>query len=421
MAPLDDQDKLPRKSIPLRALLIEDNPDDAELCRRVLTRTNPNIQTDVVANVQEFTDRIRGSHYDVVLSDFALGKWTAQDALELLRKENLDIPFILVTGTLGEEKAVECIKNGMSDFILKDRLERLPFAISRAIEEKLLRDGNRSAENLVRESEAKFRALADALPAAIFIEEQGQFRYANRAAEEITGYSRDELFAMGFSQLVHRDSKDAFGENLEKRDHSAAASFRIEVMIQPKKREPRWLDLAIGTFLHDGALATLTTAFDVTERRRADRAIQYDVATGLPNRTHLTQVFDTETSRTRRTGHTFSLLVLYLEGMTQIQRKRGQLAAAQTLHRAARTTRLHCRSLDTVARTGAEQLALLLPETDLEGALILGGRIAERITRGDPDQALSCRYAASSHPKDGDTLEELLKATDYQIRSTAQR
>ncbi len=420
MAHDDDQKGISPEPGPLRVLLIEDNPDDAELCRRILSKHRSGVHLDVVSTFQEFADRLHSSIYALILSDYNLGKWTAADALNLVHDEKRDIPFILVTGTLGEEKAVECIKDGMSDFILKDRLERLPVSISRALKEKKLRDENRRAEITLRESEAKFRALADAIPAAIFIEERDKLVYVNRAAEEVSGYNQNELRSLSFSQLVHADSKDAVTEHQAKRGDSKQSPYRIEIMIQPKGREPRWLDITVGTFTHDGVPATLTTAFDVSERKRANREFHFDPITGLPNHTHLLSVFDSEALRSKRTGRTFSILVISIDGTKQIAEKHGQLAAVQAINRAARTTRLHCRNLDTVARVGTQQFALLLPETDTEGALILGGRIAARLASTGQELPLTCRFAAAGHPKDGDSLEEVLNAANLRSRDGSQ-
>lgn len=152
MAHDDDQKGISPEPGPLRVLLIEDNPDDAELCRRILSKHRSGVHLDVVSTFQEFADRLHSSIYALILSDYNLGKWTAADALNLVHDEKRDIPFILVTGTLGEEKAVECIKDGMSDFILKDRLERLPVSISRALKrEKAARRKSPGRNHLTRE------------------------------------------------------------------------------------------------------------------------------------------------------------------------------------------------------------------------------------------------------------------------------
>src|SRR6266849_1500107 len=117
----------------LRVLFVEDMPTDVKLCLRELTKAGFEVTEDVVQTPEEFLERIRAIPYDIILSDQRLPKWTGTEALECVQQEGIDIPFILVTGTtLGEEAAVECIKKGASDYVLKDRLARLPVAISQA-------------------------------------------------------------------------------------------------------------------------------------------------------------------------------------------------------------------------------------------------------------------------------------------------
>ena len=146
----------PQQMRPLRVLLLEDNPDDERLCLLTLQKSHWMDCFDVARTREEFIDQLRGRSYDIVLSDYRLNAWTGADAFHHLRGESSDTPFILVTGTLGEERAVECVKNGMADYILKDRLERLPLAISRALEETRLRNEHQRAAQSLRESEEKF-------------------------------------------------------------------------------------------------------------------------------------------------------------------------------------------------------------------------------------------------------------------------
>ncbi len=111
-----------------------------------LRRDGFEVSCDVAQNADEFTSRIRTSSYDLVLADYNLPQWRGMDALDILCRENLDVPLIVVTGYLGEERAIDCIKQGASDCVLKDRLARLPTCVSRALEEKRLRDQRRQSE-----------------------------------------------------------------------------------------------------------------------------------------------------------------------------------------------------------------------------------------------------------------------------------
>ncbi len=120
----------------LRVLVIEDNFADAELCVWELKKAGFDVLADIAETREEFKAFVCSKTYDVILSDYNLRSWNALDALQILREESKDIPFVLVTGSLGDEAAVECVKKGISDYVLKDRMARLPVAIQRALQEK---------------------------------------------------------------------------------------------------------------------------------------------------------------------------------------------------------------------------------------------------------------------------------------------
>jgi signal transduction histidine kinase len=139
-------DASPKASTKLRVLLVEDNPSDVELVLLTLRKDGFDVAGDVAETAKEFTARIQATNYDVILADYNLPQWSGMEALEVLRRENLDVPLIVVTGYLGEEKAVDCIKQGATDCVLKGHLARLPVSVHRALEEKRLRGQRRQAE-----------------------------------------------------------------------------------------------------------------------------------------------------------------------------------------------------------------------------------------------------------------------------------
>jgi signal transduction histidine kinase len=131
----------------LEVLILEDNVADSELILHELHRTGFDASGHVVQSADEFRARVLATPPDVILADYNLGHWRGMDALEILRKDCLDIPLILISGALGDETAVECIKQGATDYVLKDKLSRLPSAIHRALLEKRLRNERRGAED----------------------------------------------------------------------------------------------------------------------------------------------------------------------------------------------------------------------------------------------------------------------------------
>jgi PAS domain S-box-containing protein len=265
---IDDNAILAPK-LPINILLVEDNPDDAALTMRVLRKAQLDVCCHVVSTREEFASKLSSADYDAVLADYNLGGWTGMDALQLMRERACDTPFILVTGALGEQKAVECIKKGIADYILKDRLERLPVAVLRAMEERGLHAEHDQMERSLQENEAKFRTLAETLPVAIFIEEGTRCCYANRAAEKLTGYTREELLSSYFSQFLLPDSRDAVLQQTIDRFQGEEPARRYEIEILTKQSEVKAVDVTVKMFPLDGGLAALITAFEVSQPKKA--------------------------------------------------------------------------------------------------------------------------------------------------------
>jgi len=416
----DDSNDSLRRLQELAVLLAADDIDGAELCLQVLKRAKMNVRCDVVKTRLEFASRLHTGHYDVILYDQAFRDWSATDALALLQSEHRDIPFILITGALGDEKAVECIQKGMADYVLRDHLERLPLAIFRCVELRTTRGERKAA---VGENEGSFRTILETVPAAVFMEGDARCCYVNRAAEDITGYNRDELLAMNFAQMLHEDCKEAVLEQVKRSSNDPrreSSESHAEIKLLTKSGEVRWLDVTVARLPISRNSAILIVAFDITDRKRAEQesAQRRDLLTGLATHTRMNEVFDIEAARSARTGRPFAVLLVALDGLKQIKVKYGHLVAQRALCRLARVMSVHSRSLDTAVRLTEDEFAFILPETGSEGAPVLGRRIAARLAK-DPEQpALACRFVAAVYPDDGKTLEEALKAARHRL-STA--
>jgi PAS domain S-box-containing protein len=262
----------------LRVLVLEDNPRDAELCIRALRNAGFELQSAIVDTQESFAAKLQSQDYDVVLADFRIPGWNGAEAFRLLKKSGKDTPFILVTGALGEETAVDLIKEGVTDYILKDRLIRLPSAVRRALKEKSTRDERERATQALEESEKQVRLLLDSTAEAIYgIDMQGRCTFCNAASIRLLGYDGPiDLLGQQMHSLVHhtradgtpntidecqisasfREGKGAHsdGEILWKRDGS---SFPVEYWSYPILRDRK-------------PTGSVVTFLDITERKATD-------------------------------------------------------------------------------------------------------------------------------------------------------
>lgn len=260
--------------------------------------------------------------------------------------------------------------------------------------------------------EADFRALAEAIASGIFVSQGNRLHYVNHAAETITGFARQELLSMSFWDLVHPDCRELVSNR-------EGARKQYEVKILTKNGDERWLDISTATIEFDGMLTSLVSAFDLTEHKHAEEKVQLlavtDPLTGLGNYRRLVEALDAEVKRTGRTGRPFAVLLLDLDQLKKINDRYGHLIGSQALCRLADILRVFCRAIDTVARYGGDEFAVILPETTAAAARLVASRIRSRLTTDSLQPPLSASIGVAVYPQDGETMEALLRAADREL------
>ena len=194
----------------LRLLVVEDREDDAELLLLELSRGGFDVDYERVQTARAMAEALQRRAWDLIISDYSMPGFGALQALAVLRESGVELPFVVVSGTIGEESAVEALRNGARDFIVKGKLARLLPAVERELQESRGREARREAERALHESEQQVRLLLDSTGEGIFgVDRQGRCTFANRSAVTMLGYGRQDLLVgRAVHDVLHRARSD---------------------------------------------------------------------------------------------------------------------------------------------------------------------------------------------------------------------
>jgi PAS domain S-box-containing protein len=259
----------------LRVLAVEDDPNDAALLLRELQRSGQPVSVDVVETREAMLDRLRTGGYDVVICDYHLRGWNGRDALLTLKEISSPHPFILLTGSMVEQKAAECIQLGADDFVLKRNLAHLPVAIRRVLQVKKLEQQRIASEAALQESEDRFRRLVEISPEAIFVGCQGVVVFINPAGVKLFG-ARDasELVGKTVDDLVHPDFHQVVYQKIQQHEGGDAAVPAEEERF--RRLDGTFVDVEVSAipFQWKGRASLQVMARDITQRKRAEEALR---------------------------------------------------------------------------------------------------------------------------------------------------
>lgn len=262
----------------LRILLVEDSPLDAELTLARLDAAGFVYDVTTVDNATDFSARLADTEFDIVLADFVLPSFSGSEALALARAFSVDLPFVVVSGVLGEEHAVDMLKQGATDYVLKQRLQRLAPVVRRALTERDERRHRIQAERQLRETETQFGMVIDALRdyAVMTLDVAGRVRTWNAASQGILGYAAHEVIGRSADFLLSAEDRaqGVFEQQLTQAQRAGSCGDDRWLVCQDGRS---FFGSGVTTAMRDehGALTGFSTIIrDTTEARIAADALR---------------------------------------------------------------------------------------------------------------------------------------------------
>jgi diguanylate cyclase (GGDEF)-like protein/PAS domain S-box-containing protein len=354
-----------------RILFLEDAATDAELIERELRKANIAFTSHRVETKADFLKALTEFRPDIILSDYSLPQFSGLEAIRLLKEKEIHVPFILITGSLTEEIAVLCMKEGADDYILKASLKRLPSAVLNALKKKEAERDKERAVAALRQSQERFQLVARATNDAIWDWDiLADEVWWNEGIQTLFGYGKDEVGT----------DRDWWYEHIHPEDRSRIAAG-VQAFIDAHAKfwsdEYRYrradgsyaLVVDRGFILRDdqnNAVRMISSMMDVTERKQAEEKINYlsyyDSLTGLPNRTLFEDRLPQALSLAQRNEQMVAVLFLDLDRFKNVNDTLGHAVGDKLICGVAERLTGCLRGSDTVARFSSDGFALLLTQ-----------------------------------------------------------
>lgn len=262
----------------VRILILEDELRDAVLIQDELQRSGLDFECKRVDTRAAFLESLDVDPPDLILSDHGLPAFDGFSALALAKEKHPDIPFIFVTGSLGEETAVKALKTGATDYVLKHKLFELGASVHRALRESAERLGRKQAEEALRNSEERFRLLLEGVKdfAICMLDPEGRVLTWNTAAQTIEGYAADQMVGRHFSYVFSKEDRKAGKPEKFLATAEKKGRFADELLLVRKDGAKYWADVVITRLRGpDGKISGYSKVIrDITERKRAQEEIR---------------------------------------------------------------------------------------------------------------------------------------------------
>jgi diguanylate cyclase (GGDEF)-like protein/PAS domain S-box-containing protein len=407
---------------PLRVLIVEDSEDDAELLLIELRRAGYDPRFRMVQTRDGMIAALDEQEWDMVVSDYNMPHFSALGALDVMHDRNLDLPFIILSGAIGEETAVAAMKAGAHDYVMKGHVARLLPAIERELREAGERAARRQAERALRDSEARYRTIVDtANDAIVALDEHGCITYVNQRAPDILGGEADDLLGQPFTAILHEADRLDWERRLARLKRGARMLY--DVRLQRVDGQELWaLNSCSPQFDERGQFAgAIAMLKDVTERKQAEEALAHqalhDALTSLPNRNLLHDRLDQAILSARREDRSLALFLIDLDRFKEVNDTFGHHYGDLLLKQVGPRLRGALRESDTVARLGGDEFAVLLPAcADVEAAKVTAGKLLGALEEPFVVEGQTLTISGSMgvvlYPDHGEDVQTLMRRAD---------
>jgi diguanylate cyclase (GGDEF)-like protein/PAS domain S-box-containing protein len=402
----------------LHALFVHRDAGAIDACVQELQKAQFTVTADCVLNLAQCTERLRSRSYDVIIVEYPGSNSKGSEALQLLHQPLQEIALIFLMPGLGSEAILELTAEGSFEYVERENIAHLPMVVRRALNNKELKEELAEAKKALQHSRSLYRALEDNPTYGIYrCDAEGKLLDVNQTLVSMLGWASKE-------QLLAANQESEIIPNLHNNSSFAGRipeTKKIEpVEIEWKRKDSMTIKVRLsGNYVyndHGNFAGHEVIAVDVTEQRTLENQLRHqalsDSLTGLANHRRLFEVLHAEICRTKRTGREFSLLLLDLDGLKGINDQFGHLVGSRALCRLAEIIADCCRSVDTAARHGGDEFALVLPETGATVAALVGQRICELLAKDTENPTLSVSVGIAGYPQDADTIGTLLYAAD---------
>ncbi len=260
----------------IRVLIVEDSKSDEELLLLKLTRAGYQVQSERVESAEHLKTALTQKNWDVILSDYEMPSFNGLEAHRILRESGFDIPFIIVSGSIGEDIAVQAMLAGVNDYLMKDNLARLIPAIERELQSAKVRQKQRATQNALNRSAKRYRNLFEEAGDAIYtIDLTGKFTSINKKGAALIGKTQDKILQSNFDDYLYLEDVNKIRKQREQKTKGLISEMRYEVRLKTESDDKKIVEINSRLIYKDDKPFEIEgIARDITERKKLENDLR---------------------------------------------------------------------------------------------------------------------------------------------------